>query len=118
MPHFIDILQPHYEALIKKCEKQKIAVNLDIQDLTVNIRDAEPVEAFLKSELQRAIQNCTAGDKITLSESSSAHEIKIAIKNSGRNTLTEDEKAALRDLGYHVHARFGYDTTVGLIIER
>ena len=118
MPHFISILEPHYQKLLASCERQKISVNLDIQDLTVNIRDAAPVEIFLQSEIKRALRNCSAGDKITLAEASDSQHIKISVKNSGRRTLTDDEKALLRELGYEVRARFGYDTVVSLNIDR
>ena len=118
MPHFIDIFGPHYQKLLASCERRKISINLDIQDLTVNIRNAAPVESFLESEIQRAIKNCTSGDKITIAESSNAQYIKISIKNSGRTTLTDDEKKAIRALGYEVRARFGYDTVISLNIAR
>ncbi len=118
MPHFIDILGPHYQELLKKCERKKISVNLDVQDLTVNIRDVAPVDKFLTSEIKHALANCTAGDKITLAEAADVHQIKISVKNSGRATLTEDEKKSLRAAGYEVRARFGYDTIVSLIIDK
>ena len=118
MPHFIDILEPHYQELLKSCERRKVSVNLDVQDLTVNIRDAAPVEAFLTSEIKRALKNCAAGDKITLAESSDAHSIRISIKNSGRATLTEAERKELRALGYEIRARFGYDTIITLCLDR
>jgi LytS/YehU family sensor histidine kinase len=118
MPHFIDIFEPHYKKLLASCERQKISVNLDIQDLTVNIRDASPVDSFLESEIRRALRNCKAGDKITLAEASNSQNIKISIKNSGRATLTDSEKAALREQGYEVRARFGYDTVVSINISR
>ena len=118
MPHFIEILEPHYQELLKSCERRKISVNLDIQDLTVNIRDVPAVEDFLKSEIKRALKNCSANDKITLAEASDAHTIKISIKNSGRATLTEAEKKELRSYGYEVRARFGYDTIVSILIDR
>ena len=118
MPHFIDIFEPHYKKLLANCERQKISINLDIQDLTVNIRNASPVDSFLESEIRRALRNCKAGDKITLAETSDSQNIKISIKNSGRATLTDSEKAALREQGYEVRARFGYDTVVSINISR
>lgn len=118
MPHFIDILGPHYQDLLAKCEKRKISVNLDIQDLTVNIREIKRTNEFLTSEIKRALRNCTEGDKITLAETNDAHQIRISVKNSGRRTLTTEEKYALRALGYEVRARFGYDTIVSLVLDR
>ena len=118
MPHFIEILEPHYQELLKSCERRKISVNLDDQDLTVNIHDVASVEDFLDSEIKRALKNCTAGDKITLAEAANAHTVKISVKNSGRATLTEAEKKELRSYGYEVRARFGYDTVVSILIDR
>ena len=118
MPHFVDIISPHYQKLLTSCERRKIAVNLDIQDLTINIRDTEPVNAFLTSEIKRALKNCSAGDKITLVESADAKAIRVSVKNSGSNTLSAEEKEALRAAGYEVRARFGYDTIITLVIGR
>ena len=118
MPHFIDVLGPHYQKLLTDCERRKISVNLDIQDLTINIREVKRVNEFLTSEIKRALKNCGAGDKITLAESADAHSIRISIKNSGRATLSTEEKYALRELGYEVRARFGYDTVVTLVLNR
>ena len=118
MPHFIEILEPHYQELLKSCERRKISVNLDVQDLTVNIRDVTPVDDFLSSEIKRALKNCTAGDKITLAEAADAHTIKISVKNSGHATLTDAEKKELRSYGYEVLARFGYATLVSVISDK
>lgn len=117
MPHFIDILSPHYQKLLTSCNRRKIAVNLDIQDLTINIRDVGPVDQFFASEIKRAIKNCGPGDKITLAQTVDAQSIRVSVKNSGRSTLTQEEKDTLRAAGYEVRARFGYDTVITLVIE-
>lgn len=118
MTHLIDIIGPIYQDLLKSCEKRKIAVNLDVQDLTVGIADPEPVEKFFKTEIRRALKNCEKGEKITISEADNDEFIKLSVKNSGRNTLLEAEKAGLRAAGYEVRARFGYDTIISLKIAR
>ncbi len=118
MPHLIDIIGPHYQDLLTKCEKRKISVNLDIQDLTVNIREVKRTNEFLTSEIKRALRNCGPGDKITLAETNDSQTIRISIKNSGRRTLTKEEKYALHEIGYEVRARFGYDTIVSLTLNR
>lgn len=117
---FIDIVGPHYQDLISRCEKRKIAVNLDFQELTISIHDddIERVDQFLRTEIKRALRNCTTGDKITLSEANNAEQIKISVKNSGAETLSADEKAALAAAGFEVRARFGYDTIVSLRLDR
>lgn len=114
--HFIDILSPHYQDLLQRCEKRKISVNLDIQNLAVAIRDENiaPLERFLATEIRRALKNCAAGDKITLSESDDTTTIRISVKNSGAETLLPDEKARLVATGFEVRARFGYDTIITL----
>ena len=118
MTHLIDIIGPIYQDLLKSCEQRKIAVNLDVQDLTVKIAEPEPVEKFFKSEIRRALKNCEKGDKITISEADNTEFIKLSVKNSGRNTLLEEEKDKIRALGYEVRARFGYDTIISLKIAR
>ena len=118
--HFIDIIGPIYQDLLKSCERRKIAVNLDVQDLSfgVSADDAVIIEKFFKVELKRAIRNCAAGDKITLSQTITDDYYRIAVKNSGANTLTPDEKAELLADGFEVRARFGYDTIVALKLSR
>ena len=116
--HFIDIIGPIYQDLLKKCEKRKISVNLDFQDLTLRVPEPEKVEQFLQTEVKRALANCDAGDKITLAQASSDDVIKISVKNSGRAPLTDDTKAALRNAGYEVRSRFGYDTIISMRIVR
>ena len=118
--HFIDIIGPIYQDLLKSCERRKIAVNLDIQDLSfgVSADDVEIIEKFFKAEIKRAIRNCAAGDKITLSQTVSDDFYRIAVKNSGASTLSPDEKAALLEAGFEVRARFGYDTIIALKLSR
>ena len=118
MTSLIDIISPIYQDLLKKCQRRKISVNLDFQDLTVRIAEPELVEKFLAREVKRALTNCDAGDKITLAQANSDEIIKISVKNSGRKTLTDDEKAALRADGCEVRSRFGYDTIVSMRIVR
>ena len=118
--HFIDIIGPRYQDLLSRCEKRKISVNLDIQDLTVPIcdDDHDRVDKFLRDEIRRALRNCSAGDKITLSEANNDSTIKISVKNSGAETLSAEEKARLIEAGYEVRARFGYDTIISLRLEK
>ena len=118
--HFIDIIGPIYQDLLKSCERRKIAVNLDVQDLSfgVSADDTVIIEKFFKSEIKRALKNCTAGDKITLSQTVSTDFYRIAVKNSGATTLTPDEKTELIAAGFEVRARFGYDTIIALKLPR
>lgn len=118
--HFIDIINPHYQDLIERCERRKISVNLDIQNLTVPICDDDHVrlERFLSAEIKRALKNCKTGDKITISESDDDTYIRISIKNSGAETLSTAEKEKLIASGYEVRARFGYDTIITLKLEK
>ena len=118
--HFIDIIGPIYQDLLKTCERRKIAVNLDIQDLSfgVSADDAVIIEKFFKVEIKRAIKNCKAGDKITLSQTVSEDLYRIAVKNSGAETLSPQEKAELIEDGFEVRARFGYDTIIALKLSR
>lgn len=118
--HFIDIIGPIYQDLLKTCERRKIAVNLDIQDLAfgVSADDAVIIEKFFDVELKRAVRNCAAGDKITLSQTVTDDFYRIAVKNSGASTLSPEEKAELIEDGFEVRARFGYDTIIALKLPR
>lgn len=118
--HFIDIIGPIYQDLLKSCGRRKIAVNLDVQDLSfgVSADDAVIIEKFFKAEIRRAIRNCAAGDKITLSQTIADDYYRIAVKNSGANTLPAEDKAALIEAGFEVRARFGYDTIIALKLPR
>ena len=118
--HLIDIVSPHYQDLLAHCEKNKIAINLDFQDLTISINDdnRKKIDAFLQTEIRRALKICKAGDKITLAETNDNQAIKISVKNSGAETLSPAEKAELIAKGYEVRARFGYDTIVTLKLVR
>ena len=110
MTKLIDIISPIYQDLLKKCEKRKISVNLDIQDLTYRPSDQEKVEQFYQTEIKRALKLCAAGDKITISQAGS----RFSVKNSSKTAIDPEEVTKLRDNGYEVRARFGYDTIVTL----
>lgn len=112
MAKLIDIISPIYQDLLKKCERRKISVNLDIQDLTLRIEDSEKIEKFYNTEIRRALKTCEAGDKITLSQSGS----RFSVKNSAKTPLDADTVTKLRADGFEVRARFGYDTIVTLNI--
>ncbi len=118
--HFIDIIGPIYQDLLKRCERRKIAVNLDVQDLTFSVSDTDQaiIEKFYNTQIKRALRVCAAGDKITLSQSVSDDSARFAVKDSSATTLTSDEKAALIEAGLEVRARFGYDTIVALKLAR
>ena len=112
MAKLIDIISPIYQELLKKCEHRKISVNLDIQDLTLRIDDTEKIEKFYTTEIRRALKNCVAGDKITLSQSGN----RFSVKNSASKTLDAATVEKLRADGFEVRARFGYDTIISLSI--
>lgn len=112
MIKLIDIISPIYQDLLKKCERRKISVNLDIQDLTLRIEDSERVEKFYNTEIRRALKMCEAGDKITLSQSGN----RFSVKNSAKTPLDADIVTKLRADGFEVRARFGYDTIITLAV--
>ena len=112
MAKLIDIISPIYQDLLKKCERRKISVNLDIQDLTLRVDDPEKIEKFYTTEIRRALKLCEAGDKITLSQSGT----RFSVKNSANTALDADTVTKLRADGFEVRARFGYDTIVTLNI--
>ncbi len=113
MTKLIDIISPIYQELIAKCERRKISVNLDINDLTTRITDVEKLEAFYSKEIKRALKSCSEGDKITLSQTGNRYSIRY----SAKNTLTPTEVESLREQGYEVRARFGYDTIITLKLD-
>ena len=110
MAKLIDIISPIYQDLLKKCERRKVSVNLDIEDLTLRIDNAEDIEKFYNAEIRRALKVCEAGDKITISQSSN----RFSVKNSAKTPLDADTVAKLREDGLEVRARFGYDTIISL----
>ena len=112
MAKLIDIISPIYQDLLKKCERRKISVNLDIEDLTLRIDNAEDIEKFYNTEIRRALKVCEAGDKITLSQNGN----RFSVKNSAKTPMDTDTIAKLRADGFEVRARFGYDTIVTLKI--
>lgn len=112
MTKLIDIISPIYQDLLKKCEKRKVSINLDFQDLTMRIDDVERVEKFFTTEIRRAFKMCESGDKITLAQNNN----RFSVKNSSKSTLDADTVAKLRADGFEVRARFGYDTIISLSI--
>jgi hypothetical protein len=112
MAKLIDIISPIYQDLLKKCERRKVSVNLDIEDLTLRIDNTEDIEKFYNTEIRRALKLCEAGDKITLSQSGN----RFSVKNSAKTPLDADTVAKLREDGFEVRARFGYDTIISLKI--
>ena len=110
MPKLIDIISPIYQDLLKKCERRRISVNLDIENLTLRIDNANSIETFYNTEIRRALKFCEAGDKITLTQSGN----RFSVKNSAKTPLDTDTVTKLRADGYEVRARFGYDTIVTL----
>lgn len=112
MAKLIDIISPIYQDLLKRCERRKVSVNLDIEDLTLRIDNTEDIEKFYNTEIRRALKLCEAGDKITLSQSGN----RFSVKNSAKTPLDADTVAKLREDGFEVRARFGYDTIISLKI--
>lgn len=116
MSRIIDIISPIYQDLIEKCGRRKISVNLDFQDLSLKVADDEAVSSFFTAEIKRALKNCEAGDKITLSQTTSANGIRFSVKNSAQAPLDAATADKLREKGYEVRSRFGYDTIISLAI--
>ncbi len=116
MVKLIDIVSPIYQELLEKCSRHKISVNLDFQNLYLPVEDDEAVRKFFTTEIKRALKMCEAGDKITMSESATDHNIRLSVKNSAKTPLDAATIQKLRDSGLEVRARFGYDTIITLVI--
>ena len=112
MSRIIDIISPVYQELIEKCSRRKISVNLDFQDLSAKVEDSAPIEEFFRTEIKRALKLCEAGDKITLSQSGN----RFSVKNSAKTPLDNETIEKLREKGYEVRSRFGYDTIISFTI--
>ena len=112
MIKLIDIISPIYQDLLKKCERRKISVNLDINNLTTKIEDEDLLNKFYQTEIKRAFKSCAEGDKITLSQIGNRYSVKY----SAKTPLSQEEIATLREKGYEVRARFGYDTIITLVL--
>lgn len=117
MVKLIDIVSPIYQELLEKCGRRKISVNLDFQNLYISIDDDEAVRKFFTTEIKRALKMCEAGDKITISQSTTTDgKNRLSVKNSSKETLDSETVQKLRDKGYEIRARFGYDTIITLVI--
>ena len=112
-----DIIGMLYQELLSICEQRGISLGLDIQHPSVRIpeKKLQSVYDFFQSHIERALQDCGDGDHITISQSMTADDIVLNIKNSGR-TLEEKTRESLKKKGYEVRARYGYDTNVSLKI--
>ena len=112
MSRFIDIISPIYQELLSRCERRKITINLDIQDLTFKVRDDKVIEDFYRNELKRALKLCKEGDKITIAQSLNGNTLRISVKNSSKTLLDNETIEKLRSDGYEIRSRFGYDTII------
>ncbi len=117
MSRFIDIISPIYQDLLNRCDRRKITINLDIQDLTLKVDD-DQVRDFYEKELKRAYKLCDTNDKITIMQSVSENTIRLSVKNSSDNQLDAKTVEELRQKGYEVRSRFGFDTIVTLKIDK
>lgn len=117
MSRFIDIISPIYQDFLNRCDRRKITINLDIQDLTLKIDDNQ-VRNFYEKELKRAYKLCDENDKITIAQTISDTAIRLSVKNSSKNQLDQETVEKLRNDGYEVRSRFGYDTIVTLKIDK
>ena len=117
MSRFIDIISPIYQDLLNRCDRRKITINLDIQDLTLKVDD-DLVRDFYEKELKRAYKLCDTNDKITIMQSVSENAIRLSVKNSSNKQLDTETVEKLRQNGYEVRSRFGYDTIITLKIDK
>ena len=62
------------------------------------------------------VRKWETGDKITLSQSSSTSGIRFSVKSSAKTPLDNETIDKLREKGYEVRSRFGYDTIISLTI--
>ena len=118
MSRFIDIISPIYQELLARCERRKITINLDIQDLSYEVANDDEVRDFYTAELKRALKLCEAGDKITIAQSVTDSALRLSVKNSSKTLLDTETIEKLRADGYEIRSRFGYDTIVVRKIER
>ena len=117
MVKLIDIISPIYQELLEKCARRKISVNLDFQNLHTPIDDEEAVRKFFATEIKRPFKMCDPGDKITISQSTTADgKNRLSVKNSSKETLDSATVEKLREQGYEIRARFGYDTIIAYVI--
>ena len=111
-----NIIGPIYQNLLGICEKQKIALNLDLTNPSLKIRQEPLLRDFLKDTLTLAVKNCKRGNKITIAQSiTEENKIRFSIKYDG-DVLDQDTKKSLLDKDYDVRSRFGYGNTISLDI--
>ena len=116
MNRIANIIGPFYQDILMLCEKLKISINLDLENPSLHILDEERLRAFLRDELTRAFKGTKAGDKITISQVTTPdNRIKFSVKSSGK-FLTQEQKARIRAEGLEVSSRYGYGTTISIIL--
>ena len=116
MNSIANIIGPTYRKLLSICEQQKIALNLDLTNPSLKIRQEDKLKAFLKDTLTLAIKNCKRDNKITIAQSiTDENKVRFSIKYDG-NILEPDQKAALLEKEYEVRSRFGYGNTISIDI--
>ena len=118
MSRFIDIISPIYQDLLTRCERRKITINLDIQDLSLKISNDDIVRDFYATELKRALKLCQSGDKITITQAVNDDSVRLSVKNSSRTLLDNETIEKLRADGYEIRSRFGYDTIIAKKISK
>ena len=118
MSRFIDIISPIYQDLLSRCERRKITINLDIQDLTYKINDEDKVRNFYEKELKRALKICENNDKITIIQAINEDNVRLSVKNSAKKQFDNEVIEKLRADGYEVRSRFGYDTIITLKLDK
>ena len=117
MNSITDIIGKSCQNLLQLCDKHHIAFNLDIENPSLKIFQEKKLRDFITEEASNAVKSAIhhKDGHVAIIQKSipGTNMAKISVKYSG-DCPTDAEKAALKEKGYEVRSRFGYDTVISI----
>lgn len=113
MNSIANIVGPIYQSLLKLCEREGIALNLDLTHPSRKVRQENLLREFLKTSMTLAVKNCRKGNKITLVQTVADNHLVFSLKYDGA-LLDDATKTKLDEQGYAHRSRFGYGNTISV----
>ena len=117
MAKVADSLISLYKIALPFCERQKIALNLDLIDPSL---DADLEQRQLTNQLKPYLQSAilrTKQGSITLGARGGRQKVQIFIKDTGQ-AIPKSERLAMTTDRLEVHSRHGYGSTVTLKFDK
>jgi signal transduction histidine kinase len=107
-----EIMVPIYNAALPVCERRGLKLNLDLPDPTIKV-DAG-VKKILQSLLKAAMKRTKEG-AITMGARREGDKVEVWVRDSGE-ALTRKECEDMADEMTEVRSRYGYGTTVTVVV--